>query len=156
MPPGTRRIRVTVTSVDEDKSYSSALADNVKLTLDAPAVQPDAGGGAPPPAARCGGKQATIVGTAGRDRLRGTRGADVIVALGGNDRVVGRGGRDVICGGRGRDRALGRRGQGPPCRRPAARHVHRRRRTRSRDRMRDKEVAVTRGLDTRRIFGQLT
>ncbi len=110
VPAGTRQIRVTVTSIDDDKTYSSALADNVKLTLDAPAVQPDAGGGAPPPAARCGGRRATIVGTAGRDRLRGTRGADVIAALGGNDRVVGRGGRDVVCGGRGRDVLSGGKG----------------------------------------------
>jgi hypothetical protein len=36
LPSGTRRIRVTLTSTDEDKTYSSATADNVKLTLDAP------------------------------------------------------------------------------------------------------------------------
>lgn len=35
LPRGTRRIRVRLTSVDADKSYSSAVADNVKLTLDA-------------------------------------------------------------------------------------------------------------------------
>ena len=39
MPPGTRRVRVTLTSTDDDKTYSSALADNVRLTLDAPAVE---------------------------------------------------------------------------------------------------------------------
>jgi hypothetical protein len=33
VPPGTRRIKVTVTSVDADKAFSSATADNVKLTL---------------------------------------------------------------------------------------------------------------------------
>ena len=33
VPPGTRRIRVTLTALDADKSFSSALADNVKLTL---------------------------------------------------------------------------------------------------------------------------
>jgi len=38
VPPGTRRIRVTVMSIDDDKLYSSAVADNVKLTLDAPAI----------------------------------------------------------------------------------------------------------------------
>jgi hypothetical protein len=112
VPAGTRRVRVTVTSIDEDKSYSSAFADNVKLTLDAPAAQPEQqpGGGTPPPSPRCGGKPATIVGSAARDVLRGTRRADVIVALGGNDRVTGRGGKDVICGGRGRDRLSGGRG----------------------------------------------
>jgi hypothetical protein len=35
LPRGTRRIRVRLTSVDADKSYSSAVADNVKLTVDA-------------------------------------------------------------------------------------------------------------------------
>jgi VCBS repeat protein len=39
VPVGTRRIRVTLTSIDEDKTYSSAFADNVKLTLNAPAFK---------------------------------------------------------------------------------------------------------------------
>lgn len=63
--------------------------------------------GAPPVTAtrapRCGGKAATIVGTARRDRLRGTPRADVIAALGGRDTVLGLGGNDVICGGGDRD-----------------------------------------------------
>jgi hypothetical protein len=37
VPPRTRRIRVTLTALDADKSYSSAFADNVKLTLALPA-----------------------------------------------------------------------------------------------------------------------
>ena len=57
--------------------------------------------------ARCAGRQATIVGTPGRDRIRGTGHADVIVALGGNDIVRGGGGNDRICGGKGRDRLFG-------------------------------------------------
>lgn len=52
---------------------------------------------------RCRGRRATVVGTAGRDRLRGTRGRDVIVALGGNDRIRSFGGKDLICAGKGRD-----------------------------------------------------
>jgi VCBS repeat protein/FG-GAP repeat protein len=36
VPIGTRRMRVTLTSTDADKTYSSATADNVKLTLDTP------------------------------------------------------------------------------------------------------------------------
>lgn len=40
VPAGTRRIRVTLTSIDDDKTLSSATADNVKLTLSV----------APPPA----------------------------------------------------------------------------------------------------------
>jgi len=58
LPAGTRSIRVTLTSVDADKAYSSALADNVKLTLAVrPPVPPTAGpggGNAPPPAAGFG------------------------------------------------------------------------------------------------------
>ena len=59
---------------------------------------------------RCGGRVATIVGTPGRDRLRGTRRADVIVGLGGRDLIRGRGGRDIICGRKGNDRLFGGRG----------------------------------------------
>jgi hypothetical protein len=44
VPVGTRRIRVTVTSVDDDKSYSSATADNVKLTLQPGPPLPTDGG----------------------------------------------------------------------------------------------------------------
>jgi Ca2+-binding RTX toxin-like protein len=49
--------------------------------------------------ASCNGRQATIVGTDGNDRVRGTTGPDVIVARGGNDFVRSRAGNDVICGG---------------------------------------------------------
>jgi uncharacterized delta-60 repeat protein len=56
---------------------------------------------------RCAGRRATIVGTAGRDALRGTPRADVIVALGGNDSVAALGGRDIVCGGKGNDRLVG-------------------------------------------------
>ena len=79
------------------------------------ADQPPGGGEGPtvdpPPAPLCAGKAATIVGTAGRDTLRGTRRADVIVALGGNDRISGLRGNDVVCGGRGRDLLSGGRGR---------------------------------------------
>jgi uncharacterized delta-60 repeat protein len=66
------------------------------------------GGGGPGGAIpRCGGKRATIVGTARSDVLRGTRRADVIVALGGNDRVLAAAGNDIVCGGAGNDRIAG-------------------------------------------------
>jgi uncharacterized delta-60 repeat protein len=58
-------------------------------------------GGKPP---RCAGKRATIVGTNGKDKLRGTRKADVIAALGGRDTIKGLGGNDRICAGSGNDR----------------------------------------------------
>ena len=56
---------------------------------------------------RCAGRKATIVGTAARDRLRGTPRADVIVALGGNDVIRGGRGNDLICAGAGNDRVRG-------------------------------------------------
>ena len=55
----------------------------------------------------CGGRAATIVGTAGDDVIEGTAGPDVIVAKGGNDIIRGYGGIDRICGNAGRDQIYG-------------------------------------------------
>ena len=55
-------------------------------------------------APKCFGKPATIVGTMGNDKIKGTPKADVIVAKGGNDIIDGRGGKDRICAGGGADR----------------------------------------------------
>ena len=54
-------------------------------------------------APKCMGKRATIVGTMGADKLKGTPKADVIVAKGGNDIIDGFGGKDIICAGGGAD-----------------------------------------------------
>ena len=51
----------------------------------------------------CRGVPATVVGTAGADRLAGTARADVIVGLGGDDSIFGAGGDDLVCGGPGND-----------------------------------------------------
>lgn len=51
----------------------------------------------------CAGRQPTIVGTPGRDVLRGTNGSDVIMGLGGADVISGGTGNDIICGGAGAD-----------------------------------------------------
>jgi hypothetical protein len=77
-----------------------------------PAPPPPAPPPPPPPPAptvkpRCLGLPATIVGTAGRDVLHGTKRADVIVALGGNDLVRGLGAGDRVCAGAGSDRVEG-------------------------------------------------
>jgi RTX calcium-binding nonapeptide repeat (4 copies) len=64
-----------------------------------PGPAPGPGGRKP----RCGGKRATLVGTSGRDRLRGTRRADVIVGLGGNDVIRAGRGNDLVCAGAGND-----------------------------------------------------
>ena len=58
----------------------------------------------------CRDMTATIVGTAGDDRLTGTRGPDVIVGLGGNDTIVGLSGDDLVCGNGGADDLGGGRG----------------------------------------------
>jgi predicted extracellular nuclease len=59
------------------------------------------------PAPTCLGREATIVGTAGDDRIEGTGGDDVILARGGHDRIDAGGGDDVVCAGRGDDRVEG-------------------------------------------------
>lgn len=69
---------------------------------------------APVPAAAqaqfCAGREATIVGTDGRDVIEGTRHADIIAALGASDVVDGGGGNDLICDGSGKDVVRGGRG----------------------------------------------
>lgn len=60
--------------------------------------------------ASCRGKPATFVGTAGADRLRGTRRRDVIVARRGDDRIKALRGHDLVCAGAGNDRLVGGRG----------------------------------------------
>ena len=63
-----------------------------------------------PATVTCGGREATIVGTAGDDTLTGTRKADVIAGLDGNDTVSGVDGNDVVCGGLGDDTLAGNAG----------------------------------------------
>jgi Ca2+-binding RTX toxin-like protein len=60
---------------------------------------------------RCFGKVATIVGTSGNDRLRGTPGRDVIHGRGGDDLIRGLAGNDLLCGGGGSDLLIGRDGR---------------------------------------------
>jgi Ca2+-binding RTX toxin-like protein len=50
-------------------------------------------------APECFGREATIVGTSGDDKIEGTPGPDVIVGKGGDDKIDGRGGNDRICAG---------------------------------------------------------
>jgi sugar lactone lactonase YvrE len=57
--------------------------------------------------AKCGGKTPTIVGTNGKDGIRGSEFADVISTLGGNDTVKALGGKDLICGGGKNDKLFG-------------------------------------------------
>jgi len=59
----------------------------------------------------CHGRPATLVGTEGKDRIRGTAHDDVIVALGGADVIRASSGDDVVCGGAGDDRVSGGSGR---------------------------------------------
>ena len=72
---------------------------------------PGGGSGVRHAAPRCAGRAATVVGTAGRDVLRGTRRADVIVGLGGRDLVNAARGNDIVCAGAGNDTVAGGRGR---------------------------------------------
>jgi len=73
---------------------------------------------------RCLGKKATIVGTAGPDKLTGTPHRDVIAALGGADEVRALAGPDLICGGKGSDRLFGGPGKDEVLQQPRPRRHH--------------------------------
>ena len=60
---------------------------------------------------KCAGRRATIVGDDGKDKIKGTKKADVIVGNGGKDKIRGRGGNDRICGGKGKDKLIGGKGK---------------------------------------------
>jgi hypothetical protein len=73
VPAGTRQIRVRLTSNDVDKTYSSALADNAKLTLTTAPVQAGGGGndgggggGETPATQRFGAKTLVTISPASR------------------------------------------------------------------------------------------
>ncbi len=56
------------------------------------------------------GMVCTIIGTAGKDNLKGTSKSDVICGLGGKDKIDGKGGNDYIDGGAGNDEIAGGNG----------------------------------------------
>ena len=58
-------------------------------------------------AEKCRGKEATILGTTAKDKLKGTKKKDVISAGGGRDTVKGLAGNDLVCGGKGPDKLIG-------------------------------------------------
>lgn len=99
-----------VVVVGSRQSEDGKTSDFAIVRLQGDPKPPEQGGdvggdsGDPP---RCDGKRATIVGTAGRDRLTGTPRADVIVGLGGRDTLNGGGGADLICAGSGDDTVSG-------------------------------------------------
>jgi Ca2+-binding RTX toxin-like protein len=88
----------------------AAAAAEVKVqltwtgTYDPACVGPGVTVSNPAPTAKCHGRVATIVGTDGNDKIKGTNGDDVIVSLGGKDKIKSGKGRDVICSGAGNDK----------------------------------------------------
>ena len=90
---------VTSSSASLPSRPAAALGLTVIMTAALLAVSSPADAARP----KCGGKRATIVGTAGPNELDGTKGNDVIAGLGGVDRLRGLGGNDIICGGGGGD-----------------------------------------------------
>jgi len=84
----------------------SVVAASLERTLDrALALDPPGVGvtESPWPGAWCGSVRATIIGSAGADRITGTGGDDVIAAGAGDDLVFAGPGNDVVCGGAGSD-----------------------------------------------------
>jgi len=60
---------------------------------------------------KCAGKVVNRVGTAGKDKLKGTKKADGILGLAGADVLRGLAGKDGLCGGKGRDKLFGGKGR---------------------------------------------
>jgi hypothetical protein len=56
---------------------------------------------------KCEGVIVNRVGTAGKDKLKGTKKKDGILGLGGNDKLKGKKGKDGLCGGSGKDKLIG-------------------------------------------------
>lgn len=86
--------------------YLNSSSSSATVAAPAPAAPPIAPP-APTPKPECGGRTATIVGTAAADHLKGTKKDDVIVGLGGNDTIKGLGGNDLVCAGAGADKVFG-------------------------------------------------
>jgi hypothetical protein len=56
---------------------------------------------------KCEGVIVNRVGTAGKDKLKGTKKKDGMLGLGGNDKLAGKKGKDGLCGGSGKDKLKG-------------------------------------------------
>jgi Ca2+-binding RTX toxin-like protein len=56
---------------------------------------------------KCEGVIVNRVGTAGKDKLKGTKRKDGMLGLGGNDKLSGKKGKDGLCGGSGKDKLKG-------------------------------------------------
>ena len=92
LPPGTRAIRVLLISEDADKAYSSAMADNVKLTLTTTPATPGTGGtgGTGTPATAAFGPRTLVTLALASPRIRAGRPVRVRVRNGNAFAVSGR------------------------------------------------------------------
>jgi hypothetical protein len=109
--------RGEVISTDGNDLFGLVPGSDTNRTVDA-ALDYPVGIGVEPP--RCAGRTATIMGTTGKDVLKGSKFADVIAGLGGGDTLKGVGGKDRICGGGGNDEIDGGAG-GDTCKGQAGR-----------------------------------
>jgi CSLREA domain-containing protein len=83
---------------------SAALGGPAADQRGAPRTVPDVGAYE---RAVCGGAVVNIVGSAGKDKLKGKKGKDGILGLGGKDVLSGGKGKDGLCGGAGKDTLRG-------------------------------------------------
>jgi hypothetical protein len=109
VPAQTETWRLTCTfagqvRVQQDILINRGQRRTLKLSACGQRVDPETGR---PILTHCRGQVARLVGTAGPNRIVGTRGRDVIATLGGSDRIRARRGNDVVCAGGGNDRAFG-------------------------------------------------
>jgi Ca2+-binding RTX toxin-like protein len=104
---GSDLYKMQVKLADDDRAQASQ-AGAVNLT-NSPGVSEFSASWQP--VNKCGGKNATLVGTLGNDKLRGTKKADVVAGLDGKDKISGLGGNDRLCGGKGKDRLAGGKGR---------------------------------------------
>lgn len=95
-------------AVDDSEGDAGSIAS---WSLTITTQDPPAGDAPTGDAPNCFGKEATIVGTTGKDKLTGTGERDVIFARRGDDVINALGSGDVVCAGRGDDRVKG--GGGP-------------------------------------------
>jgi Ca2+-binding RTX toxin-like protein len=97
-------------AVDDSEGDAGSIASwSLTITTEDPRADtapPDTVGGP-----KCFGKEATIEGTRGEDRIVGTPERDVIFARAGDDVIKALGDGDIVCAGRGKDRVKG--GGGP-------------------------------------------
>lgn len=112
--------RGCATALDKADDTDNSAADFALTTtppvanVTVPVEKPCAGGGTTPPPGsnfKCDGEKATLIGSAGKDTIKGTPKRDVIVAFGGADTVNGGGGNDVLCGSGGKDTLRGGKGK---------------------------------------------